>query len=118
MKEIDYFDRELFLKGKLAICMRTQFEVDSCIQKLPSLINNEIELSEYNLRSLEISMDIHNFAYVRVGFTRYGCNFTRFCTGNQIETAQLHGCDSYVNWSSIECSLLSPSLEEFLKDFW
>lgn len=115
MKEISYFNRDLFLKGRLIICIRTQFEADSLIQELPSLIDNEIDFSEYNLRMLESNLNNHHFSYVR--FER-GHTSARFCTGCRIETARLHGCDFCVSWSSIKCSLLSQSLEEFLKDFW
>ena len=113
MTEINYFDKDLFLKGLLAVYVTTEAEAESLIQTLPSLVDYSIMFSAYSRTYILLSLheSFKKIIYVRA---QVGRNY--FYHGDTLDYAEFNGCEYSFNWSLLNNN--SPvSLEDFLKDF-
>lgn len=114
LTEMNYFDKDLFLKGLLVIYVTTEAEAESLIQALPSLVNYSITFTEYSKIYIPLSLreNFEKLVYVRVQvgepYFYYGSTLK--------DAAEFNGCKYSLSWSLLNNN--SPvSLEDFLKDF-
>ena len=112
MIELNYFDKELFFKGKLAISLSTIEDVDMLKAQIFSLMQKS-NLPDVIWENLYSNIYSNSHAYLRHepvdGVYR---------TGFLLSTAENCGCTHFVYWSNIKNKTNSISLEDFLKDFW
>ena len=111
LTEINYFDKDLFLKGLLAVYATTETEVKDLLQTLPSLVNSIIAFSEASIHGISSNILYNKLIYVRVNTGE-----PYFYHGSNLETAAFYGAMYAFNWSLLNKN--SPvSLEDFLKEF-
>ena len=113
MEKIKYFDKNLFMNGKLAVVVETVEQLENVSEWLQANKITDVFLSVTNTRDLHRSI-LKNRP---TPYFRYDCK--RVCTGSTLEIAREFGCTHFCYMTDcLNLQIYCDEFEEFLKDFW
>ena len=113
MEKIKYFDKNLFMNGKLAVVVETVEQLENIPEWLQANKITDVFLSVTNKQDLHLSILNNKPA----PYFRY--NFEHICTGSMLGVAREFGCTHFCYITDcLKLQIDCDEFEEFLKDFW